>query len=79
MASSAGDSVVAKPSSKRKAVKKEIPPDEKLVNLRKLFQTAGGGDNGLDAYIVPSEDAHQVSYSIVYALNAKSSFILSDL
>jgi hypothetical protein len=70
MASSAGDSVVAQPSSKRKAVKKEIPSDEKLVTLRKLFKTAGSGDNSLDAYIIPSEDAHQVSYSIFYVSNA---------
>lgn len=70
MASSAGDSVVAQPSSKRKAVKKEVPSDEKLVTLRKLIKTAGGGDNSLDAYIIPSEDAHQVSYSIFYVSNA---------
>ncbi len=56
-----GDSVVAEPRSKRRAAKKEFTPDQKLLGLRKLFDSVTPGQN-LDAYIVPSEDAHQVHH-----------------
>jgi hypothetical protein len=56
----AGGSFVAQPSSRRKAAKKDFPPDEKLASLRKEFEKAAD-NKGLDAYIVPSEDAHQVN------------------
>lgn len=59
-AAAAGGGFLAQPSSKRKAAKKDFPPDEKLSDLRKAMESIGG-DKGLDAYIVPSEDAHQVS------------------
>lgn len=49
---------LAEPSSARKAKKKPpSPPDEKLVNLRKRFES-----EGIDAYIIPSEDAHQSEF-----------------
>jgi hypothetical protein len=56
-----GDSVVAEPRSKRRAARKEFAPDQKLLGLRKLFDSVTPGQN-LDAYIVPSEDAHQVHH-----------------
>lgn len=56
-----GDSVVAEPRSKRRAAKKEFTPDQKLLGLRKLFDSVTPGQN-LDAYIVPSEDAHQSEF-----------------
>lgn len=52
---------MAQPSSRRKAVKKDFPPDEKLANLRKEFEKAADS-KGLDAYIIPSEDAHQSEF-----------------
>lgn len=61
MTCASGGSFVAQPSSRRKAVKKDFPPDEKLANLRKEFEKAADS-KGLDAYIIPSEDAHQVNH-----------------
>jgi hypothetical protein len=60
-AAAGGDSVVAEPRSKRRAAKKEFAPDQKLLGLRKLFDSVTPGQN-LDAYIVPSEDAHQSEF-----------------
>lgn len=52
-------SFLAEPSSARKASKKAAPPpDEKLVKLRERFEI-----EGIDAYIIPSEDPHQSEYS----------------
>ncbi|BBN15819.1 Xaa-Pro aminopeptidase [Marchantia polymorpha subsp. ruderalis] len=52
-----GGGIVAEPSSKRKGSKKDAPPDVKLTQLRELMDK-----NGIDAYIVPSEDAHQSEF-----------------
>ena len=60
MTCAGGESFVAQPSSRRKAAKKDFPPDEKLANFRKEFENATD-NKGLDAYIIPSEDAHQVN------------------
>lgn len=52
MTCAAGGSFFAQPSSsRRKAAKKEFPPDEKLANLRKEFEEVAD-KKGLDAYIV---------------------------
>ena len=44
--------------------------DDKLLALRELMEKADGG-NGVDAYIVPTEDPHMVctSVQICYILN----------
>jgi len=50
--------VSAKPSSQiRWSRAKKSEPDEKLQALRELFSKPG---IGIDAYIIPSQDAHQV-------------------
>lgn len=52
--------VTARPSSEiRRAHGNLKPPDEKLRALRELFSRPG---IGIDAYIIPSEDAHQVRF-----------------
>ncbi|CAM6120396.1 unnamed protein product [Calypogeia fissa] len=57
-ASATGGGIVAEPSSKRKPLKKkEVVPDKKLADIRQLFEK-----HGIDAYIVPSEDAHQSEF-----------------
>lgn len=50
-------SITAKPSSELRKHRKNPAPDEKLIALRELLARPG---IGIDAYIVPSEDAHQV-------------------
>ncbi|KAL2612171.1 hypothetical protein R1flu_023863 [Riccia fluitans] len=56
-ANASGGGIVAEPSSKRKKSKKDGVNDVKLAQLRQLFE-----QNGLDAYIIPSEDAHQSEF-----------------
>eukprot|EP00268_Persea_americana_P044428 TRINITY_DN4491_c1_g1_i2.p1 TRINITY_DN4491_c1_g1~~TRINITY_DN4491_c1_g1_i2.p1 ORF type:complete len:729 (-),score=141.42 TRINITY_DN4491_c1_g1_i2:471-2657(-) len=52
--------VTARPSSEiRRAHGNSKPPDEKLRALRELFSRPG---IGIDAYIIPSEDAHQSEF-----------------
>lgn len=50
-------SITAKPSSEFRKKASTTGPDEKLRALREIFLKPG---IGIDAYIVPSEDAHQV-------------------
>ncbi|EFJ33190.1 hypothetical protein SELMODRAFT_439238 [Selaginella moellendorffii] len=56
-----GPGITAEPSSVRNARKnvkdEEFVPDKKLADLRKLMS-----DSGVQAYIVPSEDAHQSEF-----------------
>lgn len=78
MTCAAGGSYVAHPSSRRKAAKKDFPPDEKLANLRKEFEKAAD-NNGLDAYIVPSEDAHQVKHFFHQEAEYKLQLLISSL
>ncbi|XP_024526213.1 probable Xaa-Pro aminopeptidase P [Selaginella moellendorffii] len=56
-----GPGITAEPSSVRNARKnvkdKEFVPDKKLADLRKLMS-----ESGVQAYIVPSEDAHQSEF-----------------
>lgn len=55
-----GEAIVARPSSVRRLSKsKELVADERLAVLRSSFENAG--DGGIDAYIIPSEDPHQVT------------------
>lgn len=56
--SSGSSSFTAKPSKEiRKAARAEVAVDEKLSALRQQFSKPGAG---IDAYIIPSQDAHQV-------------------
>ncbi|EFJ27573.1 hypothetical protein SELMODRAFT_411696 [Selaginella moellendorffii] len=61
MAMNPGHGITAEPSSVRIARKnvkdKEFVPDKKLEDLRKLMS-----ESGVQAYIVPSEDAHQSEF-----------------
>lgn len=50
-------SISAKPSSELRKKRAGSEPDEKLRALRQLFSKPG---IGIDAYIIPSQDAHQV-------------------
>ncbi|KAF4369704.1 hypothetical protein F8388_015791 [Cannabis sativa] len=52
-------SISAKPSSELRKKRANSEPDEKLRALRQLFSKSG-----IDAYIVPSQDAHQCYISI---------------
>ncbi|XP_068647791.1 aminopeptidase P2 [Aristolochia californica] len=51
--------ITAKPSSEMRKKREQPKPDEKLQALRELFTRPG---IGLDAYIIPSEDAHQSEF-----------------
>lgn len=53
-------SVTAKPSSELSRNRAVQEPDEKVLALRQLFSKPG---IGIDAYIIPSQDAHQVQLS----------------
>lgn len=60
---SSSSSITSKPSSelrKKRNENKEL--DEKLGALRELFKKPG---IGIDAYIIPSQDAHQVKLHIL--------------
>lgn len=50
-------SITAKPSSEFNRNRTQDAPDEKLRALRELFSRPGVN---IDAYIIPSQDAHQV-------------------
>ncbi|EEF49835.1 xaa-pro aminopeptidase, putative [Ricinus communis] len=53
-------SITAKPSSQvRRSSTNKSEPDEKLSALRELFSKPG---IGIDAYIIPSQDAHQSEF-----------------
>ncbi|TYH46853.1 hypothetical protein ES332_D11G368600v1 [Gossypium tomentosum] len=52
-------SVTAKPSSEDRRNRDVQEPDEKVVALRRLFSKPG---IGIDAYIIPSQDAHQSEF-----------------
>ncbi|KAL5986602.1 Aminopeptidase P2 [Asimina triloba] len=53
-------SITARPSSElRKKQPHDTKPDEKLTALRQLFSRPG---IGIDAYIIPSEDAHESEF-----------------
>lgn len=59
-------SITAKPSSQiRRNSTSKSEPDEKLRALRELFSKPG---IGIDAYIIPSQDAHQVHISAGFSL-----------
>ncbi|KDP23512.1 hypothetical protein JCGZ_23345 [Jatropha curcas] len=52
--------ITAKPSSQiRRSRTNKSEPDEKLLALRELFSKPG---IGIDAYIIPSQDAHQSEF-----------------
>lgn len=76
VACAAGGSFAAQPSSRRKAAKKDFPPDEKLASLRKEFEKSAD-NKGLDAYIVPSEDAHQVNN--IFYCETPVQFLVSNI
>ncbi|KAF8388025.1 hypothetical protein HHK36_026691 [Tetracentron sinense] len=52
-------SITAKPSSEMQKKRIDSKPDEKLRALRELFSRPG---IGIDAYIIPSQDAHQSEF-----------------
>ncbi|XP_010255999.2 PREDICTED: probable Xaa-Pro aminopeptidase P [Nelumbo nucifera] len=52
-------SITAKPSSEIQKKRDDSKPDEKLRALRELFSRPGVG---IDAYIIPSQDAHQSEF-----------------
>ncbi|OVA12581.1 Creatinase [Macleaya cordata] len=53
------NSISAKPSSQIRRKPIDSKPDEKLLALRGLFSKPG---IGIDAYIIPSQDAHQSEF-----------------
>ncbi|KAF3785657.1 putative Xaa-Pro aminopeptidase P [Nymphaea thermarum] len=53
------EKAVARPSSELRRKAKGLTPDERLVALRKQFTRP---DVAIDAYIIPSEDAHQSEF-----------------
>lgn len=55
----ASGSITAKPSSEIRRKRSESGPDDKLRSLRELFSKPG---IGIDAYIIPSQDAHQSEF-----------------
>ncbi|XP_022010997.1 aminopeptidase P2 isoform X2 [Helianthus annuus] len=58
--SSSGSSITAKPSSEmRKNRSNGLEQDQKLTALRQLFRKP---DINIDAYIIPSQDAHQSEF-----------------
>lgn len=52
-------SITAKPSSEIPRKRSESEPDHKLRAIRELFSKPG---IGIDAYIIPSQDAHQSEF-----------------
>ncbi|KAK6143916.1 hypothetical protein DH2020_024264 [Rehmannia glutinosa] len=52
-------SITAKPSSELRKKPKSSEPDDKLVALRELFSRP---NINIDAYIIPSQDAHQSEF-----------------
>ncbi|XP_039040416.1 aminopeptidase P2-like [Hibiscus syriacus] len=56
---SSGGPVIAKPSWELRWNRGVQEPDEKVVALRRLFSKPG---IGIDAYIIPSQDAHQSEF-----------------
>ncbi|XP_059645968.1 aminopeptidase P2 [Cornus florida] len=52
-------SITAKPSSEFRKKNTDVEKDEKLTALRELFSKPG---IGIDAYIIPSQDAHQSEF-----------------
>ncbi|KAJ4954950.1 hypothetical protein NE237_011733 [Protea cynaroides] len=52
-------SITAKPSSEVRKKRGDLRPDEKLRALRDLFSRPG---IGIDAYVIPSQDAHQSEF-----------------
>ncbi|KAM7469386.1 hypothetical protein LguiA_007569 [Lonicera macranthoides] len=52
-------SITAKPSSELRKKRGDVEQDEKLRALRELFSRPG---IGIDAYIIPSQDAHQSEF-----------------
>ncbi|KAE8668858.1 long chain acyl-CoA synthetase 7, peroxisomal-like isoform X1 [Hibiscus syriacus] len=56
---SSGGPVIAKPSWELRRNRDAQEPDEKVVALRLLFSKPG---IGIDAYIIPSKDAHQSEF-----------------
>lgn len=67
--SCSADRVVARPSSEfRRKSSVAGHEDEKLRALRALFSRPG---IGIDAYIIPSQDAHQVGISLVFDLQCE--------
>ena len=57
--SRSSNSIAAKPSSKLNKQRKNSEQDQKLIALRKLFNRP---NVNIDAYIIPSQDAHQVHF-----------------
>ncbi|CAH2055031.1 unnamed protein product, partial [Thlaspi arvense] len=57
--SSGSSSFTAKPSKEIRRARTELVVDEKLSALRKQFSEPGVG---IDAYIIPSQDAHQSEF-----------------
>ncbi|KAL0304718.1 UNVERIFIED_CONTAM: Aminopeptidase P2 [Sesamum angustifolium] len=53
-------SITAKPSSELRKKHKSSEPDEKLAALRELFSRP---NINIDAYIIPSQDAHQSEFT----------------
>lgn len=68
-------SITAKPSSELNRKRSQSEPDEKLRTLRKLFTKPG---INIDAYIVPSQDAHQV-WILISCLVVCESILLVQL
>lgn len=67
-------SISAKPSSELRKKRAGSESDEKLRALRELFSKPG---IGIDAYIIPSQDAHQVlNWFNILASIVFSSFLL---
>ncbi|XP_010546700.1 PREDICTED: probable Xaa-Pro aminopeptidase P [Tarenaya hassleriana] len=52
-------SFTAKPSSEIRRARSHTKPDQKLDALRRLFSEPGVG---IDAYVIPSQDAHQSEF-----------------
>lgn len=72
-------SVTAKPSWELRRNRAAVQePDEKVVALRQLFTKPG---IGIDAYIIPSQDAHQVQFFFfsIYFLVAQKDIIFGCL
>lgn len=61
--SNSSSSFTAKPSKEIRRVRNEVVVDEKLSAIRRLFSAPGVG---IDAYIIPSQDAHQVFFFLSF-------------
>ncbi|CAH8259430.1 unnamed protein product [Arabidopsis lyrata] len=57
--SSSSSSFTAKSSKEIRKAQTKVVVDEKLTAIRRLFSDPGVG---IDAYIIPSQDAHQVLF-----------------